>query len=87
LENHLIVGAVAYRAGADAANLLSSIKQLAKRVGASKAVLMFSPNHWLTPLLNAQLPSSEGLPIGYLNLTSPVDFSEVAISYSDFDTF
>jgi hypothetical protein len=33
------------------------------------------------------LPSSEGLPIGYLNLTSPVDFSEVAISYSDFDTF
>jgi hypothetical protein len=87
LENHLVVGAVGYRSSADTASLLSAIKQLAKTVGASKAVLMFSPNHWLTPLLNAELPCSEGLPIGYLNLTSSVDFSEVAISYSDFDTF
>ncbi|MDP4602270.1 MAG: GNAT family N-acetyltransferase [Schleiferiaceae bacterium] len=88
LENHLIVGAVGYRSAADTASLFSAIKQLAKRVGASKAVLMFSPNHWLTPLLNAELPCSEGLPIGFLNLTSSaLDFSEVAISYSDFDTF
>ena len=87
LENHLVVGDVVFRDVKDAKDLLKALNRLSKRLGCSKFVFVLSPNHWLTPLLEAEVPSSNGLPIGFLDLNSGIDLTQIVFRYADFDTF
>lgn len=68
-------------------NVLSALKKVAFYLGCSKIVFMASPDTALDIFLRTNLSPKEGLPIGYLDLSSGIDLSLLKFCYADFDTF
>lgn len=67
--------------------ILKTLKRIAVYLGCTKVIFMTSPETRLDVLLQTRFTPKKGLPIGYLDLSSGIDISDLKFCYADFDTF
>ena len=87
VDIHLIIGEIEKIALLDSNRFLKTIKKLAQILACKKIIFNLSCNHWLYDILNNSLTPSESLPIGFYNIDSTFEFSEIQFSGADYDTF
>ena len=87
VDIHLIIGEIEKIALLDSNRFLKTIKKLAQILACKKIIFNVSSNHWLYDILNNSLTPSESLPIGFYNIDSTFEFSEIQFSGADYDTF
>jgi hypothetical protein len=87
IDTHLIIGDVVFQDNFDPNKLIFALRRLAKKLFCYKTIIGISENHWMYQSLLSHLKSSDGLPIGYLNLRSELKFSHIPISMLDLETF
>lgn len=83
----LVLGEVAEFPPSETDKFIKALKGLAAKLGCHKCLVSISENHWLLPLIQPRMEQSQGLPIGFRDLESGLNFEELVFSRADFDTF
>ena len=87
-DGSLKIGFIAFRDTATPESVLHFIRRSAKALGCHSIILMTSWNSGLYKLLTKITPATDGLQVGFYNLTDrDLDFNEVAFEYCDIDIF
>ncbi|MBI3502604.1 MAG: GNAT family N-acetyltransferase [Bacteroidetes bacterium] len=66
---------------------LNKLQRICFWLGCTEIILNVSPNSYWDVLLQKEFSSSEGLPIGYLDLNSNINLDKILFTGGDFDTF
>ena len=86
-STHLYIGAVSKFSPQEADKFIDTLKLLARKLACKKIILSLNPSHWLFSILENKITSKKSLPVGFLTLNKSIDYSKVAFSRSDYDTF
>lgn len=86
-EPHLMIGDVAMFDRNRLDDFKRILTKLAKLTYANKTNLVMSKNHWLYNLLVNDYQCEKSLPIGFYEIERSIDYSELAFSLVDYDTF
>lgn len=86
-ESHLIIGDIGKFESKDGQKLITSLQQLAKKLGCKKIIINVSENHWLNEILSDFYKAGEGLPIGFRMFNKEIKPEIIQFIGADFDTF
>ena len=86
-ETHLYIGEITFNERCNFTTLLRDIKRLAHRLYCKKVIFNVNQHHWLHQQLSKELKAEEGLPIGFYQIDSTLEYADFAFSGADFDTF
>jgi len=67
--------------------LISTLKELSKRLGCAAVLFTISKNHWLFDMLKDEIEPEQSLPIGFYVIDKDLDINQIQFSNADFDTF
>ena len=87
VDAHLIIGEVGRIKKEEGLALVAAIKQLARKLGCSKAQFSLSENHWLYDILKDIMKPDESLPIGFYWIDRDIIPETIQFSWADYDTF
>ena len=86
-EPHLMIGDVEQFDESRGEDFLLMLNKLSKLTFAKRTQLAMSQNHWLFPIVERQISSTQSLPIGFYEISNDIDYSIFSFSLADYDTF
>lgn len=87
LDGKLWVGDIEHTTLEKFKTVLDNLKKLCFRLGCSEISFTVSPQSYWSKILSKEYTSTEGLPIGYLDLNSGLNIPDIQFNGADFDTF